>query len=96
MVPGFELPVGWATVKTPGQSHRQKNDFFLKTSPVSKDKPQFKKPSEFKEDKSKEIHTNCIESDFGKLKINLESFEERHLTYATVKLLQSCLTLCDP
>ena len=69
---------------------------FLKTSPVSKDKPQFKKPSEFKEDKSKEIHTNCIESDFGKLKINLESFEERHLTYATVKLLQSCLTLCDP
>lgn len=35
MVPGFELPVGWATVKTPGQSHRQKNAFFLKTSPVN-------------------------------------------------------------
>lgn len=30
MVPGFEMLVGWATVKTPGQSHRQKNDFFLK------------------------------------------------------------------
>ena len=63
---------------------------------MSKDKPQFKKPSEYKEDKSKEIHTNYIESDFGKLKINLESFEERHLTYATVKSLQSCPTLCYP
>lgn len=35
MVPGFEMLVWWATVKTPGQSHRQKNYFFLKTSPVN-------------------------------------------------------------
>lgn len=35
MFPGFEMLVWWATVKTPGQSHRQNNYFFLKTSPVN-------------------------------------------------------------